>query len=139
MPDSIENLDFKRDEDFASLYANNLQFEASVWDLKMIFGQLDQAKSVVEQHTAMAISWPQAKITAYFVLLNVLIHQSQNGPIQLPSRVIPKRPDPADPELNEGGKKVIEYLAWVHDQFFSDHPYVPPNPTGGTDSSKFTE
>ena len=142
MPEETDKIDFKRrEEEFESLYANNVQFEASVWDLKMIFGQLDQStgSTVVEQHTAVTMAWPEAKIMAYFLLVNMTGYQSRNGPIQLPIAVIPTRPDPSDPSLNADGKKLAEYLAWVHDQFFSDHPYIPPGLTGGMDVPKPTE
>jgi hypothetical protein len=133
--------EFKRDEDFTTLYANNTQFESSVWDLKIIFGQLDQMKkpAVIQQHTAMTLSWPSAKIAAYYLLVNVILYQQVSGPVQLRADIIPKRPDPSDPSLDEAGKKMIEYLAWVHDQFFSDHPYIPPSLTGGVDAPKPTE
>jgi hypothetical protein len=120
-------LEFKRDDEFASLYANNVQFESSVWDLKIIFGQLDQSKgsAVIDQHTAMSISWMQAKMAAYYLIVNVLFIERRLGTIHIPADIAPARPDPSDPSLDELGKKLIEYLAWVHDQFFSDHPYDP--------------
>ena len=61
MPDPVVKLDLRRDEEFASLYANNVQLESSVWDLKIMFGQLDQAKgpNVINQHTAMTMSHTQ--------------------------------------------------------------------------------
>ncbi|HEY1219527.1 MAG TPA: hypothetical protein VGF03_11360 [Bryobacteraceae bacterium] len=129
MPDPVDKLDFRRNEEFASLYANNVQFESSVWDLKIMFGQLDQAKgpNVIEQHTAMTVSWPEAKIAAYFLLVNIIGYQSANGPIQIPSVVVPPRPDPNNASLDEAGKKVIEYVAWIHDQFFGPNPFVPPS------------
>ena len=126
------DLKFERDENFESLYANNVQFESSVWDLQLVFGQLDQSipkAAVVAQHTAITLPWPQATIAAYYLLINVIVQQSQNGPIQLPERVIPSRPDPSDPALDSVGKKLIEYLAWVHDQFFGPNPFAPPSPS----------
>jgi hypothetical protein len=123
-----DTLQLKRDEDFTSLYANNVQFEISVWDLKMIFGQLDQsAGMVVEQHTAMTLPWPQAKLAAYFMVVNMIIHQSQmEAPIQLHASAIPKRPDPSDPGVDEANQKLVEYLGWIHDQFFGPNPFLPP-------------
>jgi hypothetical protein len=49
---------FRRDPDFATLYANNIRFEASVWDLKLLFGLLDLSKptNIVEQHTGQDCS-----------------------------------------------------------------------------------
>lgn len=119
---------FKRHEDFVSLYANNVNFELSVWDLKLIFGQLDQSRPEfsIEQHTAITLPWPQAKIGVYYMLLNLMIHQSRNGAINIPASVLPPRPDPNDPAAEPSYKPALEYLAWIHDQFFSSQPYVPP-------------
>jgi hypothetical protein len=126
VPEQDKQLQIQRSEEFESLYANSVQFEASVWDLKVLFGQVDQAKSCIEQHTAVSLSWLQAKIAAYFLVVNILIHQAQIGAINVPPAVLPPRPDPSDPTI-EPYKAVAEYLAWVHDQFFGSDPYVPPN------------
>src|SRR5438105_9051678 len=97
-----------RDEDFTSLYANNVHFEASVWDLKLLFGLLDQSKgqgnATIEQHTTVNVPWAQAKIMAYFLVVNVVLHESENGSMRIPTRVIPTRPNPSDPDLDERGK-----------------------------------
>jgi len=125
MPD-VPEIRFERGEDFTSLYANNVQFESSVWDLKMIFGQLDQGKGVIEQHTSMTLSWLHAKVAAYYLLINVLLQQSRTGAISIPSVVTPSRPDRNDPTIeNEEGRRVVDYLAWVHDQFFGPNPFTP--------------
>ena len=121
---------FKHDEDFVSLYANNVRFEPSVWDLKILFGTLDQStpgEITVEQHTAMTLAWPELKLMAYFLLVYVVGHQAENGNIALPSRVLPPRPDSSDPTITDtAGKKAVEYIAWIHDQFFGPSHYVPP-------------
>ncbi|HTB12832.1 MAG TPA: hypothetical protein VK752_14725 [Bryobacteraceae bacterium] len=120
-------LDFKRDEDFTSLYSNNVQFESTLWDLKLLFGQVDLAKSVIEQHTAMAVPWPYAKIAAYYMMVNVILHQSNNGNIFIPPNVMPTRPNPDDPTIpDDNGRQVVAYLGWVHDQVFGTDPYIPP-------------
>lgn len=124
-----DKIGLHRSEEFESLYANNLHFEASVWDLKLIFGQLDQAKSCIEQHTAITMPWVHAKIAAYYLLVNILVHQAQEGHIDLPARVLPARPDPSAPEVEASARPAVEYLAWVHDQFFGPNPYVPPSVT----------
>lgn len=140
MPDE-KPLEFKRDEDFTSLYANNTQYESTLWDLKLIFGQVDLSKSAIEQHTAMALPWPHAKLVAYYMLINVAVHQAQNGTIVIPPSVLPPRPNPLDPSVEPVGKRVVEYLAWIYDQFFGDNPYIPPevakcdNPPGSGDSA----
>ncbi|MGA2327762.1 MAG: hypothetical protein ABSH05_15880 [Bryobacteraceae bacterium] len=126
MPEE-DKIKLQRAEDFEALYANNIQFETSVWDLKLIFGQLDQGKSCVEQHTAITLPWVHAKIAAYYFLLNLVFQQAIEGPINVPARVVPPRPDPSAPDVEVAAKPTLEYLAWLHDQFFGSNPYVPPN------------
>jgi len=121
-----KDIKLRRDEEFESLYANNVNFESSVWDLKMIFGQLDQEASAVTQHTAMTLPWSTSKIAAYYMLVNLLVHQADNGAITIPARVVPPRPDPESPTVEPHMKPVISYVAWIHDQFFGINPYVPP-------------
>ena len=94
----------ERSEEFASLYANNVQIEISVWDLKMIFGQLDQsipAPGRVEQHTAMAIPWIQAKLLAYYLQANIILHESDSGKISVPLNVQPPELLPLPDELKD--------------------------------------
>ena len=130
--------------DFASMYANNVRFEASVWDLKILFGELDQTegagKTFVELHTAITVSWPTAKIMAYFLAANCASHQAQTGPIHVPSYAVPPRPDPSNAVWAGMDKNLVNYLGWIHDQFFGANPYLPPDvekkeaPTDGTAS-----
>jgi len=109
----------ERHEDFTSLYANNVQFEVSTWDLKMVFGELDQSdppgKSKVIQHTAMTVTWLQAKIMAYYLNANILLHEADYGKIQIPANLHPV-PLPALPDeikANERARQArvqIEHL-----------------------------
>src|SRR6266849_11143059 len=78
----------------ATVYANNFQFEPSVWDLKIRLGTLDQQKATVDWHTAVTIPWPQVKLVAYFLRLQFLWHDCQNGPITIPGSVMPKELPP---------------------------------------------
>jgi hypothetical protein len=133
MPDDVTtqgaNLpSFERDENFISLYANNVRFEISTWDMKMIFGQLDQSQTpnVVEQHTAITMAWPQLKIAAYYLIVNMIVHTVTDGPIQLPATVVPQKPNTSDESLDENGKRAAAYISWIHDQFFGATPYAPP-------------
>lgn len=119
-----DDLGFERDEDFAALYANNIRFETSVWDLKIIFGLLDQstAKTVVRQHTAINIPWAQVKLMAYFLQMNVAVHEAENGRISMPPSIIPPRPDSfADKSAisdNPLAQAVLGHLDVLHRQFF---------------------
>jgi hypothetical protein len=135
-PQAPPAIEFKHDEDFTSLYANNVHFESSIWDFKMLFGQLDQSQgadhTVIEQHTAMTVPWLQVKLMAYFLTVNLTFHQNNNGLVRVPTGVLPNRPDPTNPTLDDNGRNVMTYLAWVWDQFFGTEPYIPP----GVEASK---
>ena len=89
--DDHVDLAYERIDAFREMYANNVRFEASTWDIRTIFGVLDQSEgeTVVRQHTAMNVSWAQAKLIIYFLYLNVLIHEESNGPITVPASVQP--------------------------------------------------
>jgi hypothetical protein len=128
MAEEIPDTSYERDENFISLYANNVRFEISAWDLKMIFGQLDQSKSpqVVEQHTAITMPWSTALITAYLLVVNLIIHQTSEGhAIHIPERVIPAKPDLSAPEMTDADKTTAEYIVWVHEQFFGRNALMP--------------
>jgi hypothetical protein len=75
--------------------------EASAWDLKLIFGQLDQARTpnVVTQHTAMALSWLQVKLLIYYLQLDLAVYESQYGKIVIPAAILPPPPGPLPPEM----------------------------------------
>ncbi len=87
------------EEDFASLYANNVIYEASVWDLKLIFGQLDQrltegqGQTMVDYHTAITVPWSTVKSMVYYLRVNLAGHEAEAGPVKLPARVQPARPN----------------------------------------------
>lgn len=115
--------EFERDEDFLSVYANNVLFEPSVWDLKMIFGQLDQSegRAVVEQHTAVTIPWAQAKVLSYYLQVNLTAYEIENGRIAIPTGVLPPEPGPIPPELegNQQAKAIREAAIRLREQFLA--------------------
>ena len=61
---------FTRAQEFLARYANNVNYETSVFDLKIVFGELVQPlgkKAFIEQHTSVTLSWLEAKIAALFL------------------------------------------------------------------------
>jgi hypothetical protein len=84
-------LNTSRSEDFANKYANHVQFELSAWDLKLIFGQQEQflGPNAVLQHTAVVLPWPQIKIMAYLLQVNLAVHEQLNGRVHVPGGIIP--------------------------------------------------
>jgi hypothetical protein len=105
--------------DFDSVYANNSFFEASAWDLKVIIGQLEQhtGEAKIDWHTAVTMAWPAAKVFAYFLRLNIKIHELKQGAISVPKSVIPEIPLlPAD--ADETVRKIHEYAKALHVEMF---------------------
>jgi len=93
-------MEIKHADDFESLYANNIRFESSVWDLKLLFGLLDQSdgKELVDLHTGISIPWTTAKLLVYFLRLNIMIHETENGKIRINPRVYPPQPGELEAE-----------------------------------------
>jgi hypothetical protein len=116
--------DFTRHEEFTSLYANDIQFEGSQFDLKLIFGELDQlsGKTWIKQHTAMTIPWIQAKLALYYLQIQVAAFEFQNGKIKIPGDLLPEEMA----ELTEEQKQVPraeelwKAIKILRDQFVSN-------------------
>ncbi len=74
--------------------ANNIWHEVSAWDLKLIFGQLDQARTpnVVTQHTAMALSWLQVKLLIYYLQIDLAVYEAQYGKVAIPAAILHTAP-----------------------------------------------
>lgn len=115
-----QQVEFVRDaEDFAALYANSVVAESSVWDLKVIFGILDQSSqpNKVVQHTSINLPWTQIKLLSYLIRANLVIHESQNGKIPIPVSVVP--PDPSKLELTGFAAEVRDALSKLYAEFLS--------------------
>lgn len=115
--------EFSRSEDFASEYSNNFQFEHSLFDLKLIFGQLDQSagKIVVEQHTSMTLSWLSAKLLSYYLQLNIAFHEAQHGKINIPNEVLPPPVTPLSEEQQNDprAQEFLKSMQGLREQFVS--------------------
>jgi hypothetical protein len=107
---------FVRDEDFASLYANHVWYELSVWDLKLIFGETDQLQGpgTIVQHTSVSVSWLQAKLMAYFLQVNLAIYENQNGPIRIPNAVLPPPPPATEAVEDETARAEARKIADIY-------------------------
>jgi hypothetical protein len=102
----------QRIDGFSELYANNLLFEASVWDLKLIFGVLDQTTTpnTIREHASINIPWAQVKLMTHFLKVNLLIHERDHGKVNIPTALIPEPLEKflTDWETQPGGKELIE-------------------------------
>ncbi len=70
-------------------YANNVMFEPTIWDLKLIFGEWSGRSQSVEYHTSVTIPWAQAKLMLYYLQANVAAHEAANEKIKIPVTVMP--------------------------------------------------
>jgi hypothetical protein len=117
---------FVRHENFESWYANNIQFHPSAWDLRMVFGELDlrDGNGFVRQHTAMTVSWIQAKLMIYFLSLQVYVHELTDGKIAIPPGALPPAPIPpvGDLENDPIALQVYEHIKKAHEEFVASLP-----------------
>lgn len=116
-------VEFKHTEDFSSLYANSVRLESSVWDLKLIFGELDQSagKEVVMQHTAISLPWVQVKLMIHLLQVNLAGHELENGKVHVPLRVVqPELQLPPELENNDQAKALRDLANKMRAEFISN-------------------
>src|SRR3989442_411389 len=126
-PSSAESIvEHRRKEPFSTLYANNVYLESSGWDVKFNFGELDQklGPQVVMQHTAITLSWPQAKLLSYFLRLHLANHEAENGTIAVPKGVIALFPEHTPEDLAKLGLSQESYDAAreIYQDFVAQNP-----------------
>ena len=116
VPQPLKN---QRSQDFASVYANNVSFEPSIWDLKLVFGELDQSSGVIAQHTSMTIPWSMAKLLMYHLRLNLLSHEIVYGKIAIAQDVIPTEIQPPPEQFKDNllFQKVFEVAKKEREEF----------------------
>jgi hypothetical protein len=107
MSEPAKNPDAKRFfDELTTDYANNVAFESTVWDLKLIFGEYSDRDKSVEWHTSLTIPWAQAKLMQYYLQINIEIHERQHGQISVPNSMLPPEPSPP-PNPNDPNMKAI--------------------------------
>lgn len=105
---------FTRAQEFLARYANNVNYETSVFDLKIVFGELVQPlgkKAFIEQHTSVTLSWLEAKIAALFLAMNVAMHEKNFGTLNIPNGTLPADFMRASEELKLPLMKLMELIA----------------------------
>jgi len=79
-------------DDVIAVYANNVRFEMTVWDLRILFGQLmliSEGKGLVDWHTDVTVPWAQAKLMHLYLGINLALYERENGKITIPFGVLP--------------------------------------------------
>jgi hypothetical protein len=93
-----------------------------VFDVKMVFGELIQfpnAQPFIEQHTAVTLSWREAKIAALFLVMNVAMHENKFGALDIPDGILPSD---FQRTAEEAKLPLIKLL-----EFVGERPPVKPN------------
>jgi hypothetical protein len=83
-----QELETVRSPNFFKVYANSVQIEACVWDLRLIFGELTRpgGKLLVEQSVAVTMSPQHAKALSTVLATNLQEYERKFGQINLPPR-----------------------------------------------------
>jgi hypothetical protein len=118
----------RRAEDFVSRYANNVQFESSAFDLKVVFGLLDQSgapkfeKPSVEQHTAISLSWLEVKLVIFFLQLHLAGYEAENGKVKVPISALPSEPPSSLPRQFDTpeSRKSLERIRKLRAEFLAN-------------------
>ena len=112
---------FAEEFEFESAYANNSRFEPSIWDLKILFGQLCQhtGSGSMDWHTAITMPWMQAKVFAYYLSLNIAIHEMETGKIDVHPNVLPAKLNlPEDKKNDPKAIALNEFATRLHKEMF---------------------
>jgi hypothetical protein len=117
------DIEFQRAENFISLYSNNVVFEPTAWDLKIVFGQLDLVggKGIARQEVAITIPWAQAKLALYYLRLQVAAMEMQSGKISIRRDLIPPEPPELKPEQEAipGSRELRELILKIREEFLT--------------------
>ena len=127
IPETPVGVQFSKDEDFLSRYANNVHLEITGWDLKLVFGQTDLqiGPQAVVQHTALTISWPYAKILSYLLQAHIAAKEVEDGKIMVPKGIIAVPSDELPKELVgklKHPKEGIELMQRLYKEFIAANP-----------------
>ena len=112
----------QRQDKFEEVYSNNFHFELSAWDLKILFGQLEQhaGQGEVDWRTAITLGWAQAKILEYYLRANIAYREKLDGKIIVPRRVVPGLTEPTEEAKKSDPNAQALYEAYlkIHREVF---------------------
>src|SRR5687767_12192888 len=108
--ESIPEFQSIKARDFTERYANNVRFENNIWDMRLLFGNLDQTegRNTVTHHTTMSLSWPQAKLMLFYFYANLAFQERWQGKINVPETMIPIPMDRSTFSDMPGSKEFVE-------------------------------
>ncbi len=109
-------------------YANNVLFEPSVWDLKMIFGEFSARTNAVDWHTSITLPWAQAKLAHFYLGLNIALHEFNRGlAAEVPIPMIPPEmpPVPEAEKNNPASQAMHDFAVAYRAKFLENLNKVP--------------
>ncbi len=110
-------LDHGRGEEFEEIipvYANNMRFELTAWDLRIFFGQLmPGGRGEVDWHTDVTIPWAQAKLMHLYLGVNLGVYELENGKIKIPPGVLPPVMASPPPGIDTSNPQALETFEFV--------------------------
>src|SRR6266851_907863 len=104
MGETISETHQAKNEEMTTDYANNVMFEPSIWDLKLIFGEFSQRTGSVDWHTSITLPWAQVKLMIYYLQANVAAYEINEGKIRVPNPALPPEWPVITPEQAENPK-----------------------------------
>lgn len=118
--------DLRREEDFTVKYANHASAEPCGWDLKLLFGRVDNSAgpNVVLQHTAISLPWPTVKALIYVLRLQLTAYEKNNGHVPFPVGGLTPIPRSIPEEFSKApnAKAIHEAVLKLYDEFVADNP-----------------
>jgi hypothetical protein len=125
--------EIRRDVDFVSRYANNVQVESNAFDLKLTFGILDQRSAMrdpnsppsVEQHTAINLSWPEVKLVIFWMQVHLAGFEADNGKVKIANNALPPEipanahEQISDPRAREAARVGLEAVRKLRADFIA--------------------
>ena len=118
MPESSE---MKYSADFVHRYANQVTFELNVSDLRIVFGITEKNAASV-YHTAITVTWAEAKLLHHFLLQNIKAYEFFEGKILIPAGMMPPSPpEPREDRKDDSTAQTIyREMVKLHEAFLAD-------------------
>lgn len=115
----------ERAADFVARYANNIRYESTVFDLKLVFGETNilEHGELIKQHTAVTIPWAVVKLLQFYLRVNLAIHELYNGPVKIPPQQIPlafPEPSPETIKAEPKSQQSYETVSRMRDEFLME-------------------
>jgi hypothetical protein len=110
-------------DDFVSDYANNIAFEQTVWDLKLIFGEFSGRTNNVEWHTSLTVPWTLAKLMVYYLQVNIAAYEMRSGTtLKVPVVMLPPPLPPLPPEQHniQLEREIFAKIQEMREKFLQD-------------------